>query len=74
MTRWQAVCVCAGFLMYPKIHHFLLAHRNLTREGLNGELPAKLSSLDALTVLDLSNNRFNGTLQALAGVHTLRVL
>lgn len=52
-----------------------LPHRNLTNKGVGGELPTRFGSMDRLTVLDLSNNSFQGGLpSSLAQVVTLRAL
>ncbi|KAH9302399.1 hypothetical protein KI387_013982 [Taxus chinensis] len=49
--------------------------KNLSNKGLTGSIPASISSLTALEILDLSNNNLNGSIpESLASLTNLRDL
>ncbi|KAL2652260.1 hypothetical protein R1flu_020388 [Riccia fluitans] len=47
---------------------------NVTRKGIGGSLPSSFSGLNRVIVLDLSFNNFDGGLEALRNISTLRKL
>jgi Leucine rich repeat len=68
-STYGTLCVCL------KLNFPVTTRRNLQGVGLVGTLPATLQGLEALKVLNLANNRLNGSLPSSWGsLHSLPAL
>ncbi len=66
-VRWHVtlVCVCGHFAVVRLGAHSAL--QLYVNSGLSGTIPSTISSMTALTLLDLSSNALNGTIPTVIG-------